>query len=233
MKTNTLLFIALFTLLSGSVKAQIRFFVPHKPIGQTIEEVKAKYENIMQNAPIIIRGDFVSGNNPADRTKWLPEEKPYIEKLMYIVPKKIKVKAVLRGDTALIGKIITVPFKIGLALEGELINSSHAMVSQYINDQYDEYYFLENSNLNSFKNLCAGFKPEDNRDLYKFNLGFYADEASFFQAIIDSKNYNPKFMLEAGMKIPETEKKAVGFLVKEAEEPMALYKIFQNSKTNI
>lgn len=206
MKRNCFLFIALFLFASTSVYAQINYYIPNKPIGQTIDEVKRKCNNIIQNTPLIIRGDFVSGTSPEDKTKLLPDEKPYIENLWYMIPKKVKVKAVLRGDTALIGKIITVPFKIGLTFEGELIHSSHTTVSQYCNDQYDEYYFLETSNLISFKNLCAGYKPEENRDLYLFNVGFEANEASFFQAIIDSKNYNPKFMIEAGMKIPEKEK---------------------------
>jgi len=224
MKTNTLLFIALFTLLSGNVKAQIQYLdnSGNFKFDYSKKQSEERFNNLIQNTPLIIRGDFVSGTSPNNLDKLLPEEKPYIENLMYIVPKKVKVKAVLRGDTSLIGKIITVPFKIGLTFEGELIHSSHTQHNYALNDEYDEYYFLTlNNNISKNYNLIDEYSiGEYFKDINRYGFGgVSSDEKSFFQAIIDSKKYNPKFMLEAGMKIPEKEKKAVGFLVKEAEEP--------------
>lgn len=209
MKRNCFLFIALFLFASTSVYAQINYYIPNKPIGQTIDEVKRKCNNIIQNTPFIIRGDFVSGTSPEDKTKLLPDEKPYIENNWYMVPKKVKVKAVLRGDTALIGKIITVPFNIGLAFEGELINSSHTINYFPFNEDYEEYYFLNlDNNFNEYYNLIDKYSiGQYYNEINKYGFGgVLADEKSFFEEIIKTGNYNPKFMIEAGMKIPEKEK---------------------------
>jgi hypothetical protein len=211
MKRNCFLFIALFHFASTSVFAQIQYLDNSGNIkfDYSKEKAEERFKNLMQNTPLIIRGDFVSGTSPEDKTKLLPDEKPYIENNWYMVPKKVKVKAVLRGDTSLIGKVITVPFNIGLAFEGELINSSHTINYFPFNEDYEEYYFLNlDNNFNEYYNLIDKYSiGQYYNEINKYGFGgVLADEKSFFEEIIKTGNYNPKFILEAGMKIPEKEK---------------------------
>ena len=239
MKRNCFLFIALFLFLftNSNVFAQ-KVTANPKPLDCsycfTPEQQQASFDNLIKETPLIIRGNLLYGDNWKKQKDEISENvlrKGFEDAGNVFTHKYLQINEVLRGDTTLRGKIIELVVHTGYFDRTGIINSSHARVNlPNLNDRYQEYFFLKKSN---FKNLLTNIKntpfeftvnsasvgnfDESHKD-YNFNE-FSINEASLFNGIIDSKNYNPKFMLEAGMKIPEKEKKAVGFLVKETEEP--------------
>jgi len=213
LKRNTFLFLAIMLLFSDTnLTAQLTL-----PDSTQRKINKQKHDDAMANTQLIFRGDFVKGRSVNLQTL-LPEEKPYCNNGRYMVPKKVRINAVLRGDTSLLGKIITIPFDIGRCYDGELMHSAHSGAPYYYFDSnYDEYYFVDKNDNDEYKiNLIGAYRYDYKK--YTFNY-FTVDEKMLFEEIIKTNNYNPKFMLEAGMKIPEQKKKDVGFLVKETEEP--------------
>ena len=212
----------------------------------TPEQQQASFDNLIKETPLIIRGNLLYGDNWKKQKDEISENvlrKGFEDAGNVFTHKYLQINEVLRGDTTLKGKIIELVLHTGYFDRTGIINSSHARVTlPNLNDRYQEYFFLKKSN---FKNLLTNIKntpfeftvnsasvgnfDESHKD-YNFNE-FSINEASLFNGIIDSKNYNPKFMLEAGMKIPEAEKKAVGFSVVEIEEPNNLKLLPANDLT--
>lgn len=241
----------LLILCYNSLVAQIKFPPKEtsdymKQFGVNYDTSLQKFKTVMETSNLIIRGNLLYGDN------WKKVKDEKTENVLrtgledagnIYTHKYLQINEVLRGDTTLKGKIIELVVHTGFFDRTGIINAPDVYVRlPQLNDRYQEYFFLKKSN---FKNLLSNIKiiPFEftvNRasvgnydESYKdYNFDFFAaDEKSLFEEIIKTKNYNPKFMLEAGMKLPEKEKKDVGFSVVEIEEPNNLRILANNDLT--
>jgi hypothetical protein len=231
MKRNSFLFIALFILLSQNLKAQ-------RPVELTETERQQLFEKTVQTADLIIKGDFYkkeiekgwSGGTSFrknGRERWESD---------YII-----VKAVIKGDKKLESKIIELQSFTGQIFlndhNDELIDeyNSHGpyTISVNSNPLYDEYFCFktypeaehklkETINTPVFTWALGTDKPSTAWYVKEFDkysgFGYAAKEPDFLKKIMQTTNCNKDVIKELAPQLFPT-KKAVGFLVKEIEEP--------------
>jgi hypothetical protein len=231
MKRNSFLFIALFILLSQNLKAQ-------RPVELTETERQQLFEKTVQTADLIIKGDFydMGGDTAYNNGTSFIKNGNNIWNATYVI-----VKAVIKGDKKLEGKIIEYQSDTKrLNLENEPTHGNEG-VGPNSSPIYDEYFCFktypeaehklkETINTPVFTWALGTDKPStlaysEYQKVY-WGCGISLPEPDFLKKIMETTNCNTDVIKELAPELFPA-KKAVGFL----EEKTGIPKSQQNKST--